>query len=66
MNLLVNIATVRSSFCPSCASYSTYVASSASLSKKGWANGAHEAINHFVRNFAKYSPILKILSPATE
>jgi len=65
MNLLVNIATVRSSFCQSCAS-STYVASSASLSKKGWANGAHEAINHFVRNFAKYSPILKILSPATE
>jgi len=28
------------------------------------ANGAHDAINHFVRIFAKCSPILKILLPA--
>jgi len=32
--------------------------------KKCKANGVHEAINHFACNFAKSSPILKILSPA--
>jgi len=32
--------------------------------EKRKANGAHETINHFVRSFAKYPPILKILSAA--
>jgi len=42
--------------------HSTYLASSACLrNKREW---AHETVNHFVRNFAKSSPILKILSPA--
>jgi len=27
-------------------------------------NGAHETINHFACNFAKCSPVLKILSTA--
>jgi len=30
--------------------------------KKRKANGTHETINHFVRNFAKCPPILKINS----
>jgi len=32
--------------------------------KKRKANGAYETINHFVRRFAKCSPIVKSLSPA--
>ena len=32
--------------------------------KKCKVNGVHETISHFACNFAKYSPILKILSPA--
>jgi len=32
--------------------------------KKRKANGTNKAINHFVRNFAKCSPILKIHSAA--
>jgi len=31
--------------------------------KKRKANGAHEAINHFVRNVGKCSPILIFFSP---
>ena len=30
------------------------------------ANGAYDMINHFACNFAKYLPILKILSPANK
>ena len=64
MTLPANITTIINIFCPSYRSYSTYVASSASLRKKAQENGPHKTINHSVPNVAKCSPVLKILSPA--
>jgi len=52
MNLVVDVATIRNSFCPSCTICFIYVASSASLRKKN--DAAHETIDHFFRNFAKF------------
>ena len=67
MNLSVNITTISNSFCRSYTSYFSYLASSASFVEKSARRMvAHEKINHFVRKFAKPSPILKILSLATE